>query len=387
MEIQSYKSKALKILSPIQPAIKAVEIPDIFFRVDCRSKAGYQLPVYYLVYFLFADLLEFPNLGKFEKIAWSFPIDYKGKTFLVEYRKMGLGIFVQNLATDETAAEEIVRKINGAVKSARPFYDYIAAEAIKKSNLNVNNNNRKLFARFNFLLEQYKTESGLAASSRNKYETKTEVTKFSKVANSLSLSYKHDEKANWYAISCVEAFFSWTEHLFIHLAIIAEGLADGEMITRLIEAEWKDKFRAAITDTSKTAVKFLDELLLVRQQLRNFVAHGAFGKEGNAFSFHSKTGAVPVIMNYKRQRNRFSLQGGLVFNDGETIALIGGFIMYLQTGSLKPAMFYTQESDLPTIVPYAANGFYQALCDDMETMERYCYELQQQLDDAANMDW
>lgn len=49
-----------------------------------------KLPSYYLVYFLLIDLLGFKNLGRFEKIAWSIPIDYHGKAFLLEHGKFGL---------------------------------------------------------------------------------------------------------------------------------------------------------------------------------------------------------------------------------------------------------------------------------------------------------
>ncbi|UVV75720.1 hypothetical protein NXW84_15210 [Bacteroides fragilis] len=76
---------------------------------------------------------------------------------------------------------------------------------------------------------------------------------------------------------------------FVHLAIVVQGLSDGEELSKLIDSEWKVKYKKAIPDDTVEANKFYDELLIVRQQLRNFVAHGAFGKDGNAFAFHSHT--------------------------------------------------------------------------------------------------
>src|SRR5687767_4521076 len=52
-----------------------------------RTEAGRSVPPYYLIYFLFVELLEFPDLGRSEKVAWSVPIDYKGKVFIIEHRK------------------------------------------------------------------------------------------------------------------------------------------------------------------------------------------------------------------------------------------------------------------------------------------------------------
>jgi hypothetical protein len=42
-----------------------------------------------VVYFLLVDLLGFKNLGTFEKIAWSVPVDFEGRAFLIEHRKAG----------------------------------------------------------------------------------------------------------------------------------------------------------------------------------------------------------------------------------------------------------------------------------------------------------
>ena len=185
------------------------------------------------------------------------------------------------------------------------------------------------------------------------------------------------------AISCIEAFFSWTEHLLIHLAIVGNNLSDGQKITKLIEAEWKEKFSAAITADDKTTKKLYDDLLIVRQQLRNFVAHGAFGKNGNAFSFHSATGAVPVLLNHDKIQNRFSLTGKLRFDEKSVMSLIDEFIEQLWDGPLKAALYYTQELSLPTIVTYAKDGTYA----DFEKMKRFTEELMYRLDNNANMDW
>ncbi len=366
VDLKRHKEIALAILSPIKPADEKTSANDKFLFTAHRSQAGNELLEYYLIYFLLNDLLGFKNLGRFEKIAWSFPIDYKGRAFLIEFRKFGVGVFVQDSKKDEKDAKEIVKKINGAIKSARPFYDYLAEEAVRQSKFNIENNNQELYRRLEYLLSLYKKEY-------KKY-----------IKNN---GYKYYQNANWIAISCIEAFFSWTEHLFIHLAVVAQNLSNGEAIADLIDDEWKMKFKAAIKEESKEADRFYDELLIVRQQLRNFVAHGAFGKNGNAFKFHSNTGAVPVLMNHKKQRNRFSLHGYFTFKEAEVIQLIEDFIKFLWNGQLKPAMYYTQECVLPTILTFASDGTYQVVTLNIENMKDFASQLIRELDDADNMDW
>ena len=157
-DIEKYKQRALRILSPIKQIDKHTSINSTKLFHAQRSNAGRNLPEYYLVYFLFGELLGFKNAGQFEKVAWSFTIDFNGKAFVIEYRKMGLGIFVQDIETDEADAEAIANKIRIAVMSAPPFYEYIAKQAIDKSELNVVNNNIRLLSRFDFLFELYKKE-------------------------------------------------------------------------------------------------------------------------------------------------------------------------------------------------------------------------------------
>lgn len=383
-EIEKYKEKALKILSPIKAADDDTKAEKNFLFNAKRSKASRLLPEYYLIFFLFSDLLDFKNLGRFEKIAWSFPIDYKGKAFLIEHRKFGIGIFIQGDEKDEEDALEISKKISGAVKSIRPFYDHIAEQAVNNSEFSVENNNRQLFNRFDFLLKLYKDEYQKFLDNKGKTEKKVNGASTSY----RSLDYEFKQRANWLAISCIEAFFSWTEHLFIHLAIVGQGLSDGKKVSELIGAEWKTKFKTAIPiDSSKTASDFYNELITVRNQLRNFVAHGAFGKDGNAFSFHSKTGSVPVLMNHKKKKNKFSLHGYLTFKEQTVIELIEEFIKFLWSGKTAPAMYYTQECELPTILPYAENGTYGAASESMEFMKEFAEKIMWDFDNAANMDW
>ncbi|MEY1639244.1 hypothetical protein [Tenuifilum osseticum] len=386
-DIEKYKQTALKILTPIKPADKNTLAKDNFLFTAERSNAGRGLSEYFLVYFLFNNLLGFKNLGKSEKIAWSFPIDYKGKAFLIEYRKFGVGVFVQDKDKDEVEAEEIVKKVNGAIKSIRPFYDYLAEEAVKKSEFNIVNNNQRLYDRFLYLKSLYKKERKKYLKNKDKIKTETKEFEYGKSTSYVNLGFQYHQNSNWLAISCIEAFFSWTEHLFIHLAVIAENMSNGEDIANLIEGEWKTKFKAAIKNNSKEANKFYDELLIVRQQLRNYVAHGAFGKNGNAFYFHSGTGAVPVLMNHKKQKNRFSLHGYLTFNEEEVIKLIEDFVKFLWKGSLKPAMYYTQGCALPTILTLAGNGTYATATTDIKTMREFSDHLMREIDNAANMDW
>ena len=95
--LEGIRTAAGKALEPILPVSDLTAAPKDLLLTAQRTEAGRQLPPYYLVYFLLVDLLGFRNLGQFEKLAWSVPIDYNGKAFLIEHRKFGLGIFVDKI--------------------------------------------------------------------------------------------------------------------------------------------------------------------------------------------------------------------------------------------------------------------------------------------------
>lgn len=379
MDIEKYKENALKILSPIKPVDANTKANEELLFFAKRSDAGREIKDYYLVYFLFVNLLGFRDTGRFEKLAWSISIDFNGKAFLIEHRKMGVGVFIQN-KEDEEDARIITKKINGAIKSSRPYFNYLAEEGIKSSAINIVNNNGYLFERFNYFLKLYK-----AANKKLSKLSKESIWKDDHLILASKEYHKVRPSVRWLAISTIESFFSWTEHLFIHLAVITQKIKTGEEVTKLIDAEWKTKFNTVISDDKLK--EYYEELLLIRNQVRNFVAHGAFGKEGNAFYFHSGAGAVPVRMDFNKTKNRFSFRGTLEFKDNEVISLIESFISDINSSNLEPALIYTQAHGLVTILPYASNGMYESAMFDNDTMEKFCDYLQGIFDNAVNMDW
>ena len=352
-----------------------------------RTDAGRSLPPYYLVFFLLHDLLGFKNLGMFEKVSWSLPIDFRGKAFLIEHRKFGVGVFADNLETDEREAQEIVENIHKAVKVAKPYFEWVASQAVKGSQLNVKNNSSNLFERYQYLVDLYKKEKQEAEDRKEEVHRETKKTSYGEATSIHIPSRQLRQNANWLATSAIEAFFSWTEHLFVHLSIIGKSIGDGEQVADLAGSEWQVKYTTAIDISIKKNKTFFDELIFLRRQFRNFIAHGAFGKNGETFTFHSSAGAVPVLMPHQKGKNKFSLFGELSFNEDEVISLLENFIEHLWSSEIQPAMYYVMDSDLPTILTMAKNGSYMSAIRSMEDMESFVEHLHYQFDQAANMDW
>jgi hypothetical protein len=133
--MQRVRKAALKAIGALEPAGSPntdLEAKGLF--LSSRTSGGGDLPPYYLVYFLLVDLLGFPNLGRWEKIAWTIPVRYRGRLYGIEHQKLGLGIFAPNLEPNarrstapseeaETDAREIAALIKKGVVAAESYFE------------------------------------------------------------------------------------------------------------------------------------------------------------------------------------------------------------------------------------------------------------------------
>lgn len=382
-ELEPVRDAARKALGRLKPSNADTVAPDKFLFSAKRSDAGRRLPPYYLVYFLLVDLLGFQNLGQFEKIAWSVPVDLDGRAFLIEHRKFGIGVFVDTLPDDEVPAAEIVTLILKAAKIAQPYFQWRADQAAAASELNVYNRSRELHDRFRYFVDAAAKKASEALARKDERITTPMGGGFTIHLPSQALA----REARWLRLSAVEQFYSWTEHIFIHIAILLGKATTGEQVGVLAKADWAEKYKAAIGLKDAASKHYYDDLVVLRRQVRNFVAHGSFGKDGEALSFHSTAGAVPMLLSEKGSKSQFAFGVGLDFNDEAAMELIERFVVHLWSGERAPAHTYVQDSGLPLILTYAKDGSYQHAMRSVADMTMFTDALADRFDRHANMDF
>lgn len=364
-----------------------------------RTNGGRDLPPYFLVYFLLVDLLGFANLGQWEKVAWIVPIRYSGRLYSIEHRKMGLGIFAPTYKKDlreigraiasgtpsdeaEQHAVEICELIKKAVAKAEPYFEWRAEQAAIGSKLNVTNNSDWLFERYEYLRDKYRRLDD--EFERRKDERNTTEYPGGGIV-SVWPAYGIRRHAEWTGQAAIDAFFSWTEHAFIHIAILKGVLKTGDEVAALAEGDWKAKFKAALPIDDAEMKRHYEVLLDFRAQIRNYMAHGAFGKRGQAFQFHSGAGAVPVLLT-RRQQHRYTLMGNPDFGEKAALNEIDDFIRYIYTTDAAIALEHVK-TGLASILTYAADGTYGRAMNSMERMKEFIEYMNHQVDRSANMDW
>lgn len=368
-DIYKLKINIKKMLSPIKQVDNNTIIPKDFLFKNVRTKAGRELPDYYLVFFLLVDLLEFNNLGQWEKVAFIIPIDYKGKYYTIEYRKFGLGIFC--LDENDVDAAEICKKLIRAVKAAEPYYEQIAKSKVEGTELNVVNNSSMLYQRFIYFKNDF--------NKRVKRNAKLELYK----------AYKARLNESWIALSAIDSFYSWTEHIFIHIGILQGKLKNGKAVVEFSDLDWRNKYKYIIGLDNKEEKIYYDKLSSIKSQLRNYYAHGAFGKTGETFKFHSKTGAVPVnITSSINNIKTYSIHGPKGFSEHDAVRDINGFVdNVLWINGREPTKIYIMEFGLPAILTFANDNTYESVMSSNEKMLEFAKILSKSFDDSANMDW
>ena len=297
---------------------------------------------------------------------------------------MGLGIFSSGDLNSEAAATEVVRLIQNGVRVAGPYFDWRAEKAINDSRVNIRNRSIELYGRFEFLLGEYRSKLAEA----NRVSRELAITRHAGDASSFRFpDYQLLKEADWLALSAIESFFSWTEHVFILLAIMQRKCKSGESVKDLASADWKKKFQAALNISDADLKRHYDNLNVIRDQVRNFVAHGSFGKRGEAFLFHSDVGAVTVQLSHQEGLHSYRCprkSGGLAESDA--ISRIESFIECLKAGPLAPAWIYL-DSGMDLVMTRGSGGYYSSALESMESMQELV-DVETYIADAyADMDW
>ncbi|KJH69088.1 hypothetical protein [Chromobacterium violaceum] len=397
-DLEHIRTKAISALKELQPAgPPRSNAESKALMLSARTNGGRNLPEYYLVYFLLVDLLGYEDIGQQEKVAWIIPVRYQDRLYSIEHRKFGIGVFAPNhdpAATfsgmvskqAESDAREISAAINKVVSIAKPYFEWRAKQAASTPHLNVINTSGSLFDRYVFFREQFLSLTEEAERQKDEWHiSKSACPDATKVMSGGNPSHQLRRQAKWHGQAAIEAFFGWTEHSFIHLAILQGRLRTGDEVAALAAADWKAKFKAALDLTHPDTKSHYDRLLDLRAQIRNFMAHGAFGKRGEAFHFHSGAGAVPVLLT-ESQRHRYTLTGRPAFDEDVAIADIETFIEHLWSGSRSPAKIYIF-SELPSILTHVLNGTYARAMQSEQDMTDFVDYLTHAFDNAANMDW
>lgn len=361
-DVEILKKQITEILNGFSIPTRHTKVEDGFWRILEHKSLDKRFPIVVPVYFLLVYLLGYEDLGPSEKTVWTIPIEYDKIVFLLELKKSGFYISSPNLKQKQPQLNYVIKQLAKASKAVLPFCDYIAENAIENSQLSIINNSRQLFERFDSFLQMYNEKMKM-------FKNEKEV--FHKETGSWLL---YDKNAQWLAIAAIEAFFSWTEHVFVLLAVFFNKVKNGKELVWLAKnSTWAEKYKKVFDLNNKKDKDFYDKLTNLRDEIRNYMAHGTFSKDARSIMFHTKMGAIPLNFKNESKTNiSFNLEY-MILNliKEEQIMLLSHFVDFLWSDERELAKKYIQETSLSLNLQKALKCEYQKLILDTNKYEEY----------------
>ncbi|WP_406720775.1 hypothetical protein RPE78_12845 [Thioclava litoralis] len=367
-------------------AISPIELPPEAQGSEARYKIFKGIPhhEYYLIFLLLVDLLGFKYSGPFEKVAYIIPLGYKGIRYTVAYAKFGMRIE----CPEDGSPEDVYEALRRGMKAAKSYYLWRAAEASATSNLNLISKCPELWDKYVFLkeqsqnlLEKFEADKDQSVVERGYNEDGS--VKWSSISFP---AYEFRTQSVWLHEAAVDAFFAWSEQALVHLAVLMGRLKTGSEIADLLKKEFGEKCKRVMDLSEPKEKASYDDILKLRVELRNYVAHGSFGKDGSTFQFHSRVGAVPLKILDGGDQSDFAF-GYSPRRDWETdYSRIDRFLETIWSGDRSPAKQYL-ETGFPCVLTYACDGTYQRAMQSEGEMSSFIDFLAYQMDNAANMDF
>ena len=377
-DIDTTRSNVLKAMSGISKPSDETK-----FKSSSTSYRGIPFDNYYLVFLMMVDLLEYDYFGPAEKVNYIISFEFEGVRCSVAQQKFGMRLW----CGEEQNGEAIYKIIQKGIKAAKPYFLWRAEQASSSSELNLESKCPQLWEKYEYLRE----ESGRLLNNFEKDKDKAvveegETEKGWKYTSTTYPAYEFLKQGKWVHEAAIDAFFAWCEQALVHMAILQGKLTNGQDIVKLLKGDFGQKCKLVLDLTIPDEKAAYDDILSLRNELRNYVAHGSFGKDGAAFSFHTATGAIPLRVLGKKTRSEFAF-GSADRRDWESdYNRIEAFLETLWANGRGPAEQFLK-TGYPSVLTYAVDGTYEKAMVNVGAMEDFLFHLGRMIDNAANMDF
>lgn len=351
MDLDAIKARAGEAVRPLKQPSDWSNLD----RTSCTVCIGavHGLGEAHFVLALLVDLLGYEYSGRGEKRLWSIPVELNDTNLFIEDGKFGMEILAPNIPFVEDVAREVVNCIDRGIQSVREsvYFEEWIRECAGDDNAILASDSILLHDKFLFFREEFQRHWV-------EFEQCKSQNCIADPANIVGRIEQHSkcagirEKAAWIGQSAIDCFFFWTEHIFMHLAVLLEREEVNSIgkCNKLIKNDWKSKYKSVFdTEADEEASLFLHTLTEIRES-RNFTTHGRFGQRGERLWVPTRRGCFPYNVKSSRSRDPWCrLNDEMGFTERESLQAIERFIEYLWSGARQPARMLLQETPLPLI--------------------------------------
>lgn len=359
------------------------------FKIPQKHKIKYP----FIVYLIFKDILDFPILPRFEKVAWEIPILFKGKEFVLAHRKFGFDIsaFKESKELQDLAVEAI-EKINIATPLVETVINPKIQEQVRLGNITLESKYTSIRSRYIFFRKKLENKN-----NHDLIELKSKITNFNwsnfKTSEEAEKSYNEIQRLrnsnSYYLYAMIDSYFSLLEHISVLLIPFLSHIRISELdFEKFIGQNWKKKLQFILENKVNPGVNRKIEILEeIKENIRNPVSHGYFYKNRKSFYVHMEgLGAIPFTLTKSKTKYKFS-DFSPDFMPIKTICKhFDDFDEFLETQKTKFGMRYIKR-DLPVAFDKSSATKYRKRMRTDKSTKKYIEETIMELENAINMDW
>lgn len=359
------------------------------FEIPVKNKIRYP----FVVYLMFVEILQYPILPLFEKVAWEIPILYKKQEFILAHRKFGFDISsFQESDELATLAKEAMVKINKAIPLVEILISPKIQEQVNLGKITIESKYTEIKNRYLFFRNKLEDKNN---SEVNKLKEKTKEFSWEKFDTPEEAEKGYNEirrlgnSNSYYLYAMIDSYFSFLEHISVLLLpFLSHVNMDKVNIEEFIGLNWKQKLQIILehktNPNTSRRIEILDE---IKEQIRNPVSHGYFHKKKKSFYVHMKgLGAIPFTLSKSPTKFKFSEFSSNNISIETICKHFDDFEKYLESEKTKFGIKYIK-NDLPVAFDKKSATEYRRRMRTEKSTKKYIEEITSSIMNSINMDW
>lgn len=361
------------------------------YHVELPKELNVRYP--FIVFLMFKVIKGYPNLGMFEKILWEIPICYKGVQLVLAHKKFGFTISAnQKKENYESIAHEAMAAIHKAIPFTEALVNPIIHEKVNQGNVTIESKYTKMRNRYLFFREKALHGNTSDTEKLSALKAESGIANFKDGESyqaHFDLMSRYSSAKTYYLLAMIDAYFSLLEHISILLLPFVKEIKIKEIkLDHFMGLTWKAKLRTVLQyKTNKSALRYLEILDEIKEQIRNPASHGDYYKNGSSFYVHiSGTGAIPFTLTQAKQNFKFSESGKTFISIENIVKHFDDFDQYLETANTCFGMMYIKKN-----LPVAFDSKSVATCRRRirteKSTKRFIADSIREIENAMNMDW
>jgi hypothetical protein len=347
----------------------------------------------FMIFIIFKDIMGYPNLGMHEKTLWEIPIFYKDVKFVLAHKKFGFSICAnEKIENYDALGKEAIRLIHKAIPFAETLINPIIHQKVNEGKVTIESKYSKMRNRYLFFQEKALNGCDSDKVKFSELNIKSGIKNFrdgEAYEEHFELMSRYASARTYYLLAMIDAYFSLLEHISVLLLPFIKEVKISEVkLDNFLGLTWKTKLRTILQyKSNKEALRYLEILDEIKEQIRNPASHGDYFKNGSSFHVHmSGIGAIPFTLTKSKQNFKFSDDSKKFITVENIVKHFDDFDKYLETSNTKYGMMYVKRN-LPVAFDTKSVTKYRRRCRTEKSTEKYIDDTVKELENLMNMAW